>query len=116
MRRALFATAVMNLLAAVGFLPAATSVRTTMGLPAGEHPIYLATVALFVALFGVGYLWSAVTARGERLFITLAAVGKLSFVSLLVGFWLAGTLPAAAPIAGSADLVFALLFFTWLLA
>ena len=50
MRRALFATAGMNVLAAAGFLPAATSMRALAGLPEG-HPLYLMTVAMFVQQF-----------------------------------------------------------------
>jgi len=116
MRNALFATAVMNLLAGIAFLPPAARVRALAGLPAGTDPLYLSMVALFVALFGLGYLWVAVANRPERLFIALGAIGKLGFFTLLVGFWLAGSLPAMALPGGAADLVFAVLFFQWLRA
>lgn len=115
MRNALFATAAMNLFAAIGFLPFAAGVRPLAGLPPGEHPVYLTTVALFVALFGLGYLWVAIANRPERLFITVTAIGKLGFFTILLGFWLAGSLPVIAPIAGAADLVFGLIFVAWLL-
>lgn len=114
MRRALFATAVMNILVAGAFVPAARDVRVLAGLPAESHPLYLTTVGLFVGLFGCGYLWSAITGRADRLFITLAATGKLGFFALLAGFWVAGSLPLRAPLAGTADLVFGLLFAAWL--
>jgi hypothetical protein len=114
MRTALFATAAMNLLAGLAFLPPAAGARALAGMPPGEHAVYLSTVALFVLLFGVGYLWVAVANRPERLFITLAAVGKLSFFVLLVAFWATGALPGTAPLAGAADLLFAVLFFRWL--
>ena len=115
MRNALFATAAMNLFAGIGFLPPAAGLRGLAGFPAGEHPLYLTTVALFVLTYGVGYLWVAVANRPERLFITLAAVGKLGFFAIVLGCWLAGSLPAIAALAGSADLVFALIFVAWLL-
>lgn len=114
MRVALFATAVMNIMAAVGFLPGAAAMRAQFGFPEGEHPFYLAVVTQFVLLFGLGYLWAALAGRAERLFITLAAFGKLSFFLIVTGFWVAGALPARAPLAGAADLAFALLFFRWL--
>ncbi|MBI3769250.1 MAG: hypothetical protein HY271_12290 [Deltaproteobacteria bacterium] len=114
MRGALFATAAMNLMAAVGFLPTARALRAVAGMPEGEHPLYLATVSMFVLLFGLGYLWTAATGRADRLFIAIAAVGKLSFFGLLVWFWAAGALPFRAPLAGSGDLVFGLLFAKWL--
>jgi hypothetical protein len=115
MRRALFATAGMNVLAAAGFLPVATSVRALAGLPEGDHPLYLMTVAMFVLLFGLGYLAAAMTGYADRLFIGVAAAGKLSFFALLVTFWAIGSLPFRAPLLGSADLIFGTLFAVWLL-
>lgn len=114
LRRALFATAGMNIVVSAAFIPAAAPLRALLGLPEG-HPFYLATVGMFVATFGLAYLWAAVSGRPERLFIALAAVGKLSFFGLLVGFWAAGALPARAPVLGAADLLFATIFATWLL-
>jgi hypothetical protein len=114
MRRALFATAAMNLGAATLFLPVAEPLRALAGFPAVAHPLYPLTAGLFVLLFGIGYLWTAATGRDERLFIGLSAVGKLAFVVLVVGLWSAGSLPMRAAVLGSADLVFAILFFTWL--
>jgi hypothetical protein len=114
MRTALFATAAMNLVAACLFLPVGSPVRALLGLPAEGHPLYLTTIALFVALFGVGYLWAALANRAERVFIGMAAIGKLSFVALLVSFWLAGAIPAQAPLLAMGDVLFGLLFLFWL--
>ena len=114
MRRALFATAGMNIVAAAAFVPSAASLRAVAGLPEGTHPLYLATVGMFVLLFGVGYLWAALAGRAERLFIALAAAGKSSFFGLLVWFWAAGAVPMRVPVLGTADLIFAVLFWTWL--
>jgi len=115
MRNALFATAAMNLFAAIGFLPPASGLRALAGLPPGEHPVYLTTVALFVLTFALGYFWVAAANRPERLFITLAAIGKLGFFAIVAVCWLAGSLPALAALAASADLVFAVIFIAWLL-
>jgi hypothetical protein len=115
MRRTLFTTAAMNIAVAAAFLPAAEPLRTAAGLPAGGDPFYLLMIGLFVLLFGLGYLWCAATGRAERLFIALGALGKASFVALLVRFWAAGALPLRAPVLGSADLVFSALFLVWLL-
>ena len=114
MRRALFATAGMNIVGAALFAPSARALRAVAGFPQGEHPLYLATVAMFVLLFGLGYLWAAAVGRADRLFITLAAVGKLSFFALLVWFWAVGALSARAPLVGTGDLVFGILFTVWL--
>jgi hypothetical protein len=115
MRRALYATAGMNILAAVAFVPAAESLRALAGLPVGSHPLYLATVGMFVGLFGLAYLWTAVAGRADRLFIAIAAAGKLSFFALLVSFWAIGDLPMRAVVAGTGDLIFGAMFLAWLL-
>jgi len=115
MRRALYATAIMNVLAALGFLPGAGAVRALAGLPQDGQPLYLLTVALFVGLFGLGYLAAAVTGRPDRVFLGVAAAGKIGFFSLLLAFWLAGSVPLQAPVLGSADLFFGTLFVIWLL-
>jgi hypothetical protein len=114
MRRALFTTAAMNILAAAAFLPSAAPVRAVAGFPEADHPFYLMTVSMFVLIFGLAYLWVAVAGHAERFFIAVAAAGKLSFFALLVGFWVVGALPTRAPVAGTADLLFAILFSIWL--
>jgi hypothetical protein len=114
MRNALYATAVMNAGGACLFLPFAGTLRDLAGMPAGGEPFYLAQCGTFVALFGVGYLWSAVRGSADRLFITIAALGKLSFFSLLLSYWASGALPGRAVLTGAADLFFVVLFFVWL--
>jgi hypothetical protein len=114
MRTALYATAAMNMLAAASFLPAGAPVRALVGLPEDGHPLYVATVAMFIFLFGLAYLWTAIVGHSDRLFIALAAGGKFSFFATLVCFWWIGSLPLRAPVLGSADLVFSILFAIWL--
>jgi hypothetical membrane protein len=114
MRRALFATAAMNIVGAALFAPPARALRAVAGFPEGEHPLYLVTAGMFVLLFGFGYLWAAIAGRADRLFIGVAAVGKLSFFALLVSFWAAGALSVRAPLVGTGDLFFAILFLIWL--
>jgi hypothetical protein len=116
MRRALFATAAMNALVALAFLPAGGAVRALAGLPADAPPVYLLTIGLFILLFGLGYLWTALMGRADRLFIALAAIGKLSFVGLLVQSWRDGALPIRAPLTAAPDLAFGLLFLAWLVS
>jgi hypothetical protein len=110
-QKALLATGVMNLLASVAFLPPAGALRAVFGFPVDSHPLYLATVSMFVGLFGAGYLAGALTGRVDRVFLTIAAIGKLGFFALVAGLWATGALPAQAVFGGSADLLFAALFF-----
>lgn len=114
MRRALLATGIMNVLVAFSFLPAASSLRALAGLPEGSHPLYLLTCGLFILLFGLGYLWTAVAGQSEPLFMTLAALGKLSFFTLVTALYVAGEVSILTPLAGSADLFFGGLFAYWL--
>ena len=114
MRTALFATGVMNVAVACVFVPGAATMRETMGFPREAPAVYLLTVGLFVMLYGLAYLYVAARGLEERLFIAVAAVGKLGFVSLLVGLWAHGSLPLRAPVLGSADVLFSAVFFYWL--
>jgi hypothetical protein len=113
MRRTLLATAVANLAVAAIFLPAAQPMRALAGFPEAP-PFYQYLVALFIALFGLGYLWMAILNRGQRLFIAISAIGKLSFFALTVHLWNSGDLPVRVPVLGAGDLLFAALFAAWL--
>jgi hypothetical protein len=115
MRRALVATGVMNLAAALASMPSVHGMRSMAGVPEDGPPIYLATVGVFIGIFGLGYLWLGMSGRDNRLFLACAAAGKMSFFLLLVMYWWAGELPWRAPLLGSADLVFGSLFLKWLL-
>jgi hypothetical protein len=113
MRRAMFATAAMNALAVPLFLPGAASLRALAGFPAPGHPLFVLTAGLFVLLFGIAYLWAALTGRADPFFIALAGCGKLGFFALLVWFWAAGHLPLRAPLLGGGDLAFGVMFVVW---
>lgn len=116
LRRAFLATAVMNAFGALLFLPGADALRELAGVPPAEQPLYLVTLAMFVALFGAAYFYAGWTGRADDLFVALSAAGKLSFVAILLAFWAAGGVSARAPLAAAGDLAFGLLFLTWLLA
>ena len=116
LRRAFLATAVMNVFGATLFLPWAAPIRDLVGVPPAEHALYLVTIAMFVFVFGVAYAWAGWTGHADELFVAVCAGGKLSFVGILVGFWLAGSIPVTAPLAAAGDLVFGLMFLTWLLS
>lgn len=108
-RRALLTTAAMNAVGAVLLAPPFPAMRALVGVPEAP-PVYGWLLALWILFFGVGY-WRLAHARTEeRLFLQIAAAGKASFVLVLAACWLAGDLPAAAPLAASPDLAFAALF------
>ena len=98
MRRALLATAVMNLLAAAAFLPSASAIRALAELPENVHSVYLATISMFIL---VGF-WLA----GE-LSVRAPLLGAADlFFGVLFLIWLAGsrsTLAAGLSAAGGND-------------
>lgn len=116
MRNALLATAAMNAFGALTFTPWGAWIRDLAEMPRDAHPVYLLVIGTFVLLFGIGYLWTGLAGRADPLFIAIAAAGKLSFFGLLAAFWLAGELTVRAPLAAVGDLVFGMLFVTWLVS
>ncbi len=114
MRVALWATTLLNLLGSIAFVPQFPMGREMMSLPAAGHPIYLWIIAEFIFIFGVAYAYCAWTSRAPRVFIGVAAAGKLSFFATMVGFWLAGEVPMKAALGASSDLLFGGLFLLWL--
>ncbi|HVE58412.1 MAG TPA: hypothetical protein VNB22_16385 [Pyrinomonadaceae bacterium] len=112
-RIALFATAAMNILGAFSFIPANRTGRAAFGFPEA-HPLYLWIIAAWIFAFGLCYLWMAVKESREWLFIAVGAIGKLSFVVILLLLALAGELPFRAVLGGAGDLIFGVLFVVWL--
>ncbi len=108
-RRALLATAVMNVGGFFALMPPLPGLRQLVGIPEAP-PLYGWLLALWILFFGLGYARLAFLKTEERLFLQICAAGKASFALLLIVFWLVGDLPVIAPLAGSPDLAFAALF------
>jgi uncharacterized YccA/Bax inhibitor family protein len=113
MRWTLLATAVYNAFGALIFIPLISFGRKLIGLP-DAHPFYLWLVTIWIGSFGVLYVWVAVTARPERAFLMIAAIGKFGLFCLMLIFWLKGDFPLAAPLVAAGDLISALIFSWWL--
>ena len=113
MRWTLLATAGYNMFGVLIFVPLLSIGRKLLGLP-GAHPFYLWLVTIWIGSFGVLYVWVAVTARSERAFIMIAAIGKFGFWSLMLIYWCRGDFPVVAPLVATGDLISALLFAWWL--
>ena len=114
LRRALGATAVMNISGSAAFLPVAEPLRAAFGLPPA-HPVWTIAVGTFIFAMGLGYAALARSGRIERVFVGVGSIGKALFASVLLGMTLAGELPWQAAGAGLPDFVFAALF-AWRLA
>lgn len=114
-RGLMFATAILNTLGAITFVPAMTAMRASGDLPNDANPLYLWMISLWIFFFGVAYLYLGITGKIEKVFIAVGAAGKLSFFLLLLIYALAGSLPLMAVSAGVADLIVATIFIVWLL-
>jgi hypothetical protein len=113
LRRALAATAAMNIVGSLAFTPFGAGLRTFVGLP-DAHPLWPLSVGTFILAMGFGYAALAITGRPERVFLGVAAAGKASFALLLLAMGAAGEIPALAAAAGLPDLAFAAIFARWL--
>src|SRR6185436_14508248 len=113
MRWTLVLTAIYNVFGVLLFFPLLSVGRRILGLP-DAHPFYLWLVTVWIGSFAVLYVWLAVTRRSERAFLIIAVIGKFTFWSLNLIFWLTGDFPVIAPIVASGDLITAVLFAYWL--
>lgn len=108
-RKALAATAVMNVAGSFAFTPLGEGLRASLGIPPA-HPLWGLVVASFILTMGLGYAALAWSGRLERTFLAVAAAGKASFALLLLGMGAATEIPPVAAASGLPDLVFAAIF------
>lgn len=112
-RMALGVSVLFNLGGAVLFAFPASTLGELVGLPASVPPIYCATVAYFVVLFGGAYGWLAMQPVIDRPLVGFAAIGKGGFFFLVTLFWMLGHAPAMAVGAAVGDLLLAGIFGWW---
>lgn len=114
--KGLFTTAAcFNVLAGLPWLVALRPVVELMGLditPAGGLFIQI-TMAVVVA-FGWAYWMIGRDPVRYRPYITLGLMLKIMVVALIYGHWLAGNIPWPLPVLASGDIVFAALFWRYL--
>lgn len=104
----------MNMAGAVMFLPPIRFLREVGGLPEAGNSFYSIILSLWIFFFGVLYLRLAFARTQERFFVIVGALGKSSFAVLLAVLTFTGELPARAILAGTPDLIIAIIFFAWL--
>jgi hypothetical protein len=88
--------------------------RAWLGFAPVGDPLGWHVAALCVALFGLAYLWISQDPPGHRDLIRLGLIGKPLVFAICLGHVLFGQAPPAAAVAGSGDLLFALLFWRYL--
>jgi hypothetical protein len=114
MRAALVASAVFNLIGAL-FFAFPSSLGRLAGLPIPVPRPYTTLLAVFVMLFGVAYAWLARQPIIDRPLVAFSALGKASVFAAIFLFWILGDLPGRSALAAVGDLVFAMIFVSWLI-
>ena len=109
----LWLSAVANVLAAGLFAFPASGLASAVGFPPAP-PLFAGFCALFVALFGCAYGWLAVQEQKNRGLLFFGAVGKTCAVLLALSLCLAGHADSLLVLLLSGDLIFAGLWFLWL--
>jgi hypothetical protein len=114
-RGVLWASAVFNLAGGLLFAFPESAISQLAGLPVPVPTFYVALLAEFIILFGASYAWLAMQPAINRPLLTFGAIGKTGAFLLVAVLWLLGQAPARGVLAITGDLVFACLFFWWLL-
>ena len=108
--KALFTVAaIFNAAVGVSMLLAYDLLAPRLGLPP-QPTVWVHLVALIVLVFGYAYWRVALDPRRFREYVVLGIVGKLAFVAVIYGHFLAGGATATLAVLVTADLVFAGLF------
>jgi uncharacterized membrane protein YeaQ/YmgE (transglycosylase-associated protein family) len=101
--------AIFNAVVGAAILLAYDALAPWLGLPP-QPTVWVHLVALIVLVFGYAYWRVAMDPRRFRDYIVLGIVGKLAFVAVIYGHFLAGDAKAMLAALVTADLLFAGLF------
>ncbi|HEY0975536.1 MAG TPA: hypothetical protein VGE57_13660 [Solimonas sp.] len=113
-RAALWASVPFNAAAAFGLAFPASPLAAPFGLPSMVPQPYPAMLGAFVALFGGLYAWLAWQPQIPRAMVGFSAIGKLAAFVIVTLLWLQGRVGTPLALAGTGDLLFAVIFLHWL--
>ncbi len=112
--RSFFAfSALYNVVIGLGMAAAAGQAAANMGLPPGVGVYFVQFVGALIATFGLGYALVAVDPPAGRAIVFVGLIGKLAAVALTLAHQ--HDLPASTVMLGLSDILFALVFLTFLL-
>jgi hypothetical protein len=109
---ALWITVPVNFSGAVIF--SVSALRQLIGLPPLSQNFYGLLIGSWIGLFGVCYLYVAIFKRYDKVFLTIGALGKLSFFVLAVAYFASFNLGFLALLASGIDACLAIIFLAWL--
>ena len=107
--------AAFNVIVGLPMLVAYPAVARLLGLE-GPPTVWFHLAAGAVLLFGWAYWQIARDPVRNRPYVALGIVGKLAFAGIIYGHRLAGTATTATAVLVTVDVVYALLFMSWLRA
>jgi hypothetical protein len=114
--KGLFKTAAcFNVLAGLPWLVALHPVANLMGLEiTAAGALFIQITMAVVVIFGWAYWMIGRDPVRYRPYIALGLMLKIMVVALIYGHWLAGNIPWPLPVLASGDIVFAALFWRYL--
>lgn len=109
---ALHVTVPINFSGAVIF--SSSTLRQLIGLPPLNQGFYGLLIGSWIGLFGVCYLYVALSKRYDKVFLMIGALGKLSFFVLAIVYFTFSNLGFLALLASGVDACLATIFLVWL--
>ena len=117
-RTVLFSTTLINAIGCFLLFPFGTlpkTLRTFIGFPEPENPLYLLLISTWIGFFGAAYLWLALRKSNNLMFFSFAAMGKLSFSAAIIYFFLQNQLGPLTLLAAITDFILAILFYIYVI-
>lgn len=114
-RTTLWVTVAFNAVAAYGVAYPASLVGQLMGLPTEVPALYSVLLAWMVAAFGGMYAWLALQKVISRPLVGFSGIAKSGVFILTFLLWISGHIGGMAVLITTGDLLFASIFFWWLI-
>lgn len=108
-------SAPFNFMAACLVVMPGSPIGQIMGLPAIVPIVYSAILGFLIFLFGCVYAWMALQETINRPLLAIATLGKAGVVCIVMGLWLSGQAAGQLAFLTVGDLVFALIWGSWIL-
>ena len=117
-RTVLFSTTLINAVGCFLLFPFGSlqkTLRAMVGFPEPENPFYLLLISTWISLFGAAYLWLALRKKDNLMFFSFAPIGKLSFSTAIIFFFMNNQLGPLTLLAAITDFVLAILFYVYVI-
>lgn len=106
-------SALYNVLIGLGMVIGAGQAAANLGLPPGVGVYFVQFVGVLIAIFGAAYALVAADPPAGRNIVLVGVIGKLAAVALTLAHQ--HDLPASTVMLAMSDILFALVFLTFLL-